>query len=149
MFKKTRTFEKIGHTSKRMIIIMIKMIIIIIMARSRDMPHRRDKGEARILPEYSWDYCFPGDEFGHKWTVLVGRERETRTVMATTVPNKGGIGRFASDKCWEFMEENGDKVNKVIVKTDQEPSITYLIKDLVGRREEGQTIVEEAPVESK
>ena len=113
------------------------------------MPHRRDKGEVRILPEYSWDYCFPGDEFGHKWTVLVGRERETRTVMATTVPNTWGIGRFASDKCWEFMEENGDKVNKVIVKTDQEPSIAYLIKYLVGRREEGQTIVEEAPVESK
>ena len=79
----------------------------------------------------------------------MGRERETKTVMATTVPNKGGIGRFASDKCWEFMEENGDKVNKVIVKTDQEPSIIYLIKDLVGRREEGQKIVEETPVESK
>ena len=80
---------------------------------------------------------------------MVGRERETKTVMATTVPNKGGIGRFASDKCWEFMEENGDKVNKVIVKTDQEPSIKYLVKDLVDRREDGKTIVEEAPVESK
>ena len=113
------------------------------------MPHYRDKGGARVLPEYSWDYCFPGDEFGHKWTVLVGRERDTKMIMATTIPSKGGIGRFATDKCCEFMEENGDKVNKVIVKTDQEPSIAYLIKDLVGRREEGQTIVEEAPVESK
>ena len=79
----------------------------------------------------------------------MGRERETKAVMATTIPSKGGIGRFASDKCWEFMEENGDKVNKVIVKMDQGPSIMYLIKDLVERREEGQTIVEEAPVESK
>ena len=113
------------------------------------MPHYRDKGGTRVLPEYSWDYCFPGDEFGHKWTVLVGRERETKAIMATTIPNKGGIGRFATDKCCGFMEENGDKVNKVIVKTDQEPSIAYLIKDLVGRREEGQTIIEEAPVESK
>ena len=60
-----------------------------VRARCRDMPHKRDKGEARALPEYSWDYCFPGDEFGHKWTVLVGRERETKTVMATTVPSKG------------------------------------------------------------
>ena len=49
-----------------------------VRARSRDMPHYRDKGEVRALPEYSWDYCFPGDEFGHKWTVLVGRERERR-----------------------------------------------------------------------
>ena len=74
-----------------------------VRARCRVMPHYRDKGEVRALPEYSWDYCFPGDEFGHKWTVLVGRERETKSVMATTIPSKGGIGRFASDKCWEFM----------------------------------------------
>ena len=87
-----------------------------VMSRGRDMPHHRDKGGTRVLPEYSWDYCFPGDEFGHKRTVLVGRERDTKMVMATTVPSKGGIGRFASDKCCEFMEENGDKVNKVIVK---------------------------------
>ena len=70
-------------------------------------------------------------------------------IMATTIPSKGGIGRFASDKCCEFLEENGDKMSKVIVKTDQEPSIEYLIKDLVRRREEGRTIVEEAPLESK
>ena len=44
---------------------------------------------------------------------------------------------------------NGDKVNMVIVKTDQEPSIEYLIKDLVNRREEARTIIEEAPLESK
>ena len=37
----------------------------------------------------------------------------------------------------------------MIVKTDQEPSIKYLVKDLVDRREDGKTIVEEAPVESK
>ena len=54
--------------------------------------------------------------------------------MATTVPNKGGIGRYDSDKCWEFMEEAGDIVNKIFVKTDQEPRIEYLIKDLVSRR---------------
>ena len=40
-----------------------------VKSRGRDMPHRRDKGERRALPEYSWDYCFPGDEFGYKWTV--------------------------------------------------------------------------------
>ena len=49
---------------------------VCVRSRGREMPHRRDKGGARLLPEYSWDYCFPGDEFGHKWTVLVGRERE-------------------------------------------------------------------------
>ena len=77
---------------------------------------------------------FPGDELGHTWTVLGEQERDSKAVMAITVPNKGGIGRFASDTCWEFREENGDKASKVIVKTDQEPSIEYLVKDLVNRR---------------
>ena len=35
-----------------------------VMARGRDMPHHRDRGGTRVLPEYSWDYCFPGDELG-------------------------------------------------------------------------------------
>ena len=33
----------------------------------------------------------------------------------------------------------------IIVKTDQEPSVQYLIKDLLDSRREGNTIVEESP----
>ena len=79
----------------------------------------------------------------------MGRERGSKIVMATTVAQEGGIGRFASDKGWEFMEEDGEKLNNMIVKTDQEESIKYLMKDLVDGREEGRTIVEEVPVGSK
>ena len=46
------------------------------------------------------------------------------------------------------MEEIGDKVSKVIVKTDQEPSILYLVKDIVSSRPDGQTLLEESPVKS-
>ena len=60
---------------------------ICVKAKGRDMDHKRDLGKERDLPEYSWDYCFPGDEFGHKWTVLVGRERDTKMIMATANPN--------------------------------------------------------------
>ena len=35
---------------------------VCIQARGRDMDHKVDKGNERSLPEYSWDYCFPGDE---------------------------------------------------------------------------------------
>ena len=68
--------------------------------------------------------------------------------MATAVPNKGASGRFATDKCLEFMEENGDGDNNVIVKNDQEPSIQYLLKDIRDQRPEGRTIPEESPVKS-
>eukprot|EP00973_Karenia_brevis_P038344 5285687-Karenia_brevis.AAC.1 len=61
------------------------------------MGHKKDKDGERRVPEYCWHYCFPGDEFGCKWTVLVVRERESGSATATTVPSKGGTGSLARD----------------------------------------------------
>ena len=44
---------------------------VCVQAQGRDDDHKRDQGKERRLPEYSFDYCFPGDEFGYKWSVLV------------------------------------------------------------------------------
>ena len=49
----------------------------------------------------------------------------------------------------EFFEENGDSQGTIILKTDQEPAMEYLMKELVEARPEGRTIVEEAPKQSK
>ena len=35
--------------------------------------------------------------------------------MAVTVPMKGTSGKYATDKCLEVLEENGDAENKVLV----------------------------------
>ena len=59
---------------------------ICIEAFGKEMGHRRDEGNPRKLPEYSWDYSFPGDELGFKWTVLVGKERGSGSCMASAVP---------------------------------------------------------------
>ena len=99
------------------------------------------------MPEYSWGDCFPGDELGFKWTVLVGREKGVKSVMATALPEKGGQGNFARDKVLEFIEENGDASGDIIVKNDQEPAIKLLTQDVVGARPEGKTLLEESPVE--
>ena len=104
------------------------------------MDHQKDSGKERKLPEYSWDYCFPGDELGFKWTVLVGRERGNKSWMATALPCKGSTGRFGVDKCLEFFEENGDSQGTVLLKSDQEPAIELLMKELVEARPEGRTI---------
>ena len=121
---------------------------VCIRAKGRDMDHPRDTGKERKLPEYGFDYCFPGDELGFKWTVLVGREKGVKSVMATAVPEKGGHGIYARDKILEFMEENGDKTGDVVVKNDQEPAIKLLTQDVVDARPEGKTLLEESPVES-
>ena len=122
---------------------------VCVQARGRDMGHMADKGDERRVPEYHWDYCFPGDELGFKWTVLVGKERQTKMFMATAVPTKGGTGKFALDKCLEFVEENGDQEADIIVKTDQENSVMFMIKELLEARSVGKTMVEEAPRQSK
>lgn len=117
-------------------------------AQGRDMGRMKDGGKERLIPEYSWDYCFPGDELGFKWSVLVGKEKGSRSLMATAVPNKGGGSKLVGDKSMEFIWENEDSGNKMIVKTDQEPSIKCVITDLVEERIEGGTVVEESPVKS-
>ena len=34
---------------------------VCVKSQGRDTPHRGEGGKERKLPEYSWDYCFPGD----------------------------------------------------------------------------------------
>ena len=72
-------------------------------------------------------------------------------VMATTVPEKGSKGKFTADKVMEFITECGHGAGDIVVKTDQEPAIAYLVKDIVLERgdEKGcRTIVEQSPVGS-
>ncbi len=83
-----------------------------------------------------------------KLTVLCGKERSTGMYFATTVPTKGASGRFAVDKAMDFIKEVGDSSCKIIIKSDQEPSMEYFIKDLIAAREDGRTCVEESPVRS-
>ena len=47
---------------------------VCVQAQGREMGHMQDENKEWQLPEYSWDYCFPGDELGFKWSVLVGKE---------------------------------------------------------------------------
>ena len=104
--------------------------------------------EERGLSEYSFDYCYPGDEFGYKLTILVGRERVGGMCMATVVPMKGTNGVFELNKILEFMKQSGDEATDVVVKTDQEPAIKILMEQLTQARAEGRTHVEESPTGS-
>ena len=69
-----------------------------VRGRGKDLDHRKGLEEERGLSEFSFDYCFPGDEFGFKLTILVGKERSTGMSMATVVPMKGTSGRFSTRK---------------------------------------------------
>ena len=98
---------------------------ICVQAKGKDMDHRSAVDRERGLSEYCFDYCFPGDELGYKWSVLVGRERNSGMQFATAVPTKGSSGKFSVDKVLEYIEEAGDSNNSIIVKNDQEVSIQF------------------------
>jgi len=73
---------------------------ICVQARGREMDHTSQSGKERKLLGYAFDYCFPGDELGFKLIVWAGKERSCQGWMATTVPTKGGVGRFGADKMY-------------------------------------------------
>ena len=99
--------------------------------RGREMDHgRKAEDEQPGIPEYHMDYCFPGDDTGEKITVLVIVEMYTKMKKAVVVPSKGSTGSFATRMVLDLIRECGDGNRDVIVKTDQEPAIKFLVDDV-------------------
>ena len=94
------------------------------------------------IPEYHLDYCFPGDEMGQRLTILVAVERYSRMKKAVVVPSKGSTGMYAARLVLELISECGDKDREVIVKTDQESAIKFLVDDVCMARTGARTIRE-------
>eukprot|EP00973_Karenia_brevis_P053277 7405631-Karenia_brevis.AAC.1 len=65
--------------------------------------------------------------------------------MATTVPQKGGRGTFAVDRCIDFIEEVGDSKRDILITSDTEEAMRMLMRCLQQERPEVKTVVEEAP----
>ena len=87
-----------------------------IKGRGKEMNHqKRDPAEQNGISEYHLDYCFPGDEWGHKLAILVGVERHTKMKKAMVVPSKGATGSFAARRNIQLMNECGDKDSTVII----------------------------------
>jgi hypothetical protein len=121
-----------------------------VRGRGRERDHTK-KGEEvnNGIPEYHMDYCFPGDEHGERLTVLVIIERYTKMKKAVVVPNKGSTGSYAAGMVNELINECGDKDREIILKTDQEPAIQFLVEDVCVARTGARTIKETAPKHSK
>ena len=99
------------------------------------MDHERQKNDGeQNVSEYHLDYCFPVDENGRKLTILVIVEKFTKMKKAKIVPSKGSTGRFAARKVLDVINECGDKDRAIILKTDQQPSIKFLVDDICMAR---------------
>ena len=103
---------------------------VCVRSRGRERGHTTSTRD-RTIPEYCFDYYFPGDDLGYKWTLLVGKERLSGTFMATALPGKGSRGLFGRDKILEFINENGDSARDIILKGDQENSLGFLMREVI------------------
>eukprot|EP00973_Karenia_brevis_P062914 8745591-Karenia_brevis.AAC.1 len=65
--------------------------------------------------------------------------------MATTVPQKGGRGMFAVNKCIDFIGEVGDSKRDILIKSDTEEAMRMLMRYVQEERPNVKTVVEEAP----
>jgi len=121
-----------------------------VRGRGKEMDHKKKKDtNEQDIPEYHLDYCFPGDEEGEKLTILVVIEKETKMKKAVVVPSKGSTGRYAAKMVLELIAECGDKDRPILLKSDQEPAILYLIDDVSTSRTGAKTLAEQAPKRSK
>ena len=121
-----------------------------VRGRGKEMDHKKKKDtNEQDIPEYHLDYCFPGDEEGEKLTILVVVEKETKMKKAVVVPSKGSTGRYAAKMVLELIAECGDKDRPILLKSDQEPAILYLIDDVSTSRTGAKTLAEQAPKRSK
>ena len=120
-----------------------------VRGRGKDLDHRKAVEEVRGLCEFAFDYCFLGDVTGWMLAVLVGGERTSGMTMASVVPQKGTTGAFAANKIYDYMKEIGCENVDVLVKSDPENTIKFVLDDVAKSRRGARTILEEAPKQSK
>ena len=92
------------------------------------MAHETGKKSEGQVAEFSFDFCFPGDEqVGNNLIALVGRMRHTRMTMSTVVPSKS-TGEFVAKRVLAFLRECGVDKCRTIVKSDQEPAMVAILE---------------------
>ena len=64
---------------------------------------------------------------------------------AVVVPSEGSTGRYGARMVIDMIEECGDKDRVIIVTSDQEPAIQFLVDDVCISRTGAKTTVEQAP----
>ena len=100
-----------------------------------DWPHRvRNSQETLTVPEVHLDYCFSREVAGQDYSVvLVGKDRETKLILAHVVPFKGGDTEWVSEQVCRDLRKFGIS-GDVVFKTDQEPALVDLMKQICALR---------------
>ena len=86
------------------------------------------------MAEVHLDYCFIREAAGKDYSVvLVGKDRETKLILAHVVPFKGGDMEWVSEQVCRDLQKFGIR-GDVVFKTDQEPALVDLVKQIFALR---------------
>jgi hypothetical protein len=102
-----------------------------VMGKSRESPHKykRETGKREHeLPTISFDYMF----LDGKTPTIVLRDRRSRMIFAHTVTQKGASDPWIVGKIVEDIDALG--YGRVVIKSDQEPAIKDLQKEVKQQR---------------
>ena len=117
-----------------------------VACRGKDDAHRaREDPEAARGAEVHFDYAFlRNEEGGNKATVLVGRCRQSKFLVAHVVPAKGESEEWVVDEVVQDLKSMGLN-GQVLLRGDQERSLSSFFERVAEKRGELKTIPEEAP----
>ena len=92
------------------------------------------------------DYCFIRETAGEDYSVvLVGKERETKLIMAHVVPCKGAEIDWVAEQVCRDLKKFGIR-GDMNFKIDQEPALVDLVNKICGLRPESRTVVTHSSV---
>ena len=119
-----------------------------VRGKGRALDHKRCDRQPRLRTVH-FDYCFMGniDEQDTR-CILVGKEEQTKYMLATVVPKKGMSHEFPAKRVMAYLREMGLDQCELDIKHDQEAALADLVNEVVRQRGSVRTIREQAPVGS-
>ena len=122
-----------------------------VAARASNLAHRGRKFATEVevdkdMKQASYDYCLmrhqPGTESA---TILVSKDRATRMVSAHVVYLKMAVIDWVIQQCARDLERLGH-YGQVTLKSDQEPAIIDVLREVANLRGSRGTLLEQSPV---
>ena len=113
--------------------------------KGRAIDHRKQNRDPKI-PELHVDYCFLGSAADKRpRCILVAKQFGTKYLLASVVPLKGASHEFPAKRMCAFLKELGLEHRDVVFKSDQEAALGDLLQEVVKRRGDAKTFVEQSP----
>ena len=103
-------------------------------------------GDDKDMKQVSYDYCFTRDQPGMESAkILVSKDRATRRVSAHVMPLKGAVIDWVIQQCARDLERLGHS-GQITLKSDQEPAIMDVLKEIANLCGSRGILFEHSPV---